>query len=331
MAGLPSLNLRSLIVGTMLTKTKSVTAAVVAAGGTGYQVGDLIILPNHVHLTVDTVTTGAVATVSITNAGSIYAGVDDPVNPVASETSVGSGTGSTFNLTWSENAVFGDIGTATPDVPVAIGTLAQAEAKFGQGSELHRMFKSFFQNNFANEVWAGPVAEPAGATAATGTIKVLTPPTEAGTIHLYIGGQHVPVNIGGTDLKEEVALAIIDAIIAHDDLPVEPDIGTTNDEVTLTCTFKGINGNEIRVESNYYGQIGGEVTVPGLTLEYPATGFLTGGSGTPEFDNLITNMGEQEFEYVAMPYCDSTSLGAWEEEYGFSDQGRWGHQGSLAA
>ena len=324
MAGLPSLNLRSLLVGTMLTKTKSVTTAVVASGGTGYAVNDLVILPDHVHLKVLTVTTGAVATVGIENPGALYLGVDDPVNPVMSETATGAGQGASFNLTWTENVVFGDIGTATPDVPVAIGTLQQAEAKFGQGSELHRMFKVFFQNNFANEVWAGPVAEAPGATAATGTLKVLTAPTEAGTIHLYIGGQHVPVNVGGTDLKEEVALAIIDAIIAHDDLPVEPDTGATNDEVLLTCTFKGVGGNDIRVESNYFGQIGGEVSVPGCTLEYPATGFLTGGSGTPEFDNLITNMGEQEFEYVAMPYTDSTSLGAWEQEYGFSDIGRWG-------
>ena len=35
-------------------------------------------------------------------------------------------------------------------------------------------------------------------------------------------------------------------------------------------------------------------------------------------------MGEQEFEYVALPYTDSTSLLAWEEEYGFGDNGRWG-------
>jgi phage tail sheath gpL-like len=83
-------------------------------------------------------------------------------------------------------------GTALPNVPVAIGTLAQAEAKFGIGSELARMFKIFYKNNFANEVWAGPVAEPVGAAAATGTIVVTTAPTEAGTIHLYIGGEHVP-------------------------------------------------------------------------------------------------------------------------------------------
>ena len=155
-------------------------------------------------------------------------------------------------------------GIGVPDRPVAVGTLAQAEAKFGIGSELYRMFKIFFRNNFANEVWAGPVAEPIGATAASGTIVVTTPPTEAGTIHLYIGGQHVPINISGSDTKAEVATAIEDAIMAHEDLPVEAVVGTGpspgDETVTLTCMFKGVNGNDIRVETNYFGQIGGEIS-----------------------------------------------------------------------
>src|SRR5262249_16776424 len=29
-------------------------------------------------------------------------------------------------------------------------------------------------------------------------------------------------------------------------------------------------------------------------------------------------------EYVSLPYTDSNSLNAWETEYGFSDDGRWG-------
>ena len=67
----------------------------------------------------------------------------------------------------------------------------------------------------------------------------------------------------------------------------------------------------------------------GLTLTLPATGILTGGTGVPEFDDAIANLGEQEFEYVAMPFTDSTSLMAWELEYGFSDDGRWGWKRQL--
>lgn len=213
-------------------------------------------------------------------------------------------------------------GNATKDVPIAIGSQAQADDKFGQGSELARMFRAYFANNFANEVWGGPVAEPVASVAAFGTLTVTTPPTEAGTLHLYIGGQHVAINIGGTDTPTQVAAAIASAINLNDDLPVTATAALG--VVTLTCTFKGVNGNDIRIEQNYFDVIGGERPVTGLVLTFPATGFLTGGVGVPTFTNLINAMGEQAFEYVALPYADSTSLLAWEQEFGFNDNGRWG-------
>jgi phage tail sheath gpL-like len=218
-------------------------------------------------------------------------------------------------------------GSATPDVPIAIGSQAQADAAYGQGSELSRMFRAYFAANFANEVWGLGVSEPTTPTPATGTIAVTTPPTDAGTIHLYIAGDHIPVNVGATDTAAEVATAIADAINAVFDLPVTATVATSS--VTLTCLWGGVSGNEITVSVNYYGTIGGEITPPGLVLTLPLTGMLSGGVGTPDFTTAISNMGEQPFEYVAMPYTDSSSLFAWEEEYGFTDTGRWGWQRQL--
>jgi phage tail sheath gpL-like len=307
-------------------------------------------------------------------------------------------------------------GAADVNVPVAIGTLAQAQDKFGAGSELAQMFGAYFQNNFANEVWAGPVMQDVGAAPATGTIKVKTSQTEAGTIHLYIAGHHVGINIGATDTPAEVATSIATMINGYDQthdhsLPVTA-VATT-DTVTLTATFDGVNGNDIRVELSYFGNIGGERPVTDLVLDMPGVGaiqahgplvggsaytpgsyhnvpmtggtgtgaranivvsvggavtnvsfvsygagytvgdslsataaniggtgtgfsttvttiftssFLSGGVGVPTFDNLIIAMGEQEFEYIAVPYTDSTSLLAWDQEMGFSDSGRWGWQ-----
>ena len=111
-------------------------------------------------------------------------------------------------------------GTATADVALAIGSQAQADAAFGQGSELSRSFKAFFANNFANEVYGLPVKEPTGGTAASGVITVTTVPTDAGTIHLYIGGEHVPVNVASSDTVDQIATAIADAVNALEDLPV---------------------------------------------------------------------------------------------------------------
>ena len=213
-------------------------------------------------------------------------------------------------------------GSATPNIPIAIGSQAQADAAFGQGSELSRMFIAYFANNFANMVYGLPVTPPSGAVAATGEITITTPPTEAGTIALYIGGENVPVDIAPSDTATEIAAAIVDAINLQPDLPVTAT--SAAGVVTLTCLWAGINGNDISVTTNYYGTIGGEVTPPGLVMTLPATGMLTGGSGVPNFANAIAALGEQNFEYVAIPYTDSESLMAWETEYGFTDVGRWG-------
>lgn len=215
-------------------------------------------------------------------------------------------------------------GAAPVDVPLAIGSQSQADQAFGPGSELARMFKAFFANNFANEVWGLPLAEPVAAAAATATIIVTTAPTEAGTLHLYIGGEPVPVNVGTTDTVDQIATAIAAAI--NNDVTLPVTAAAVTGTVTLTAVWSGLSGNEILVSTNYYGTIGGERMPPGLAVTLPATGFLTGGTGVPELDQAIINLGEQAFEYVAMPYTDSTSLFAWEQEYGFSDQGRWGWQ-----
>jgi phage tail sheath gpL-like len=218
-------------------------------------------------------------------------------------------------------------GSAPHDIAVPIGSQAQADAQFGEGSELSRMFKAFFANNFANEVWGLPLAEPASAASATGDITINAAPTQAGTIHLYVAGDYVPVNVLTTDTPTTIGAAIADAINAQTQLPVTAN--ATGGSVTMTSVFKSINANEINVCLNYYGSIGGQQTPVGLDITLPPSGFLTGGTGVPTFTAAITNLGEEPFEYVAMAYSDSNSLFEWDQEYGFTDQGRWGWEREL--
>ena len=215
-------------------------------------------------------------------------------------------------------------GVAVPDVAIPVGTQAQADKQFGQGSQLANMFAAFFRNNFANEVWAVPVIEPEAGTAATGTITVTVDPSghEAGTIDLYIAGQHVPVNIGATDTVNDINVAISAQINENFDLPVT-SVGAPT-VVTLTCNWLGTSGNDISMLDSYYGRMGSQELPTGITIAYSGLGMLSGGVGVPVFDTAIANLGERIFEYVAMPFTDSTSLLAWETEYGFTDTGRWG-------
>ena len=143
MAGLPSINLIALLTGIMLASYQSVETAVVASGGSGYTAGNTIDLGNGVVVTVDTVTAGAVATATLTDPGTIAADATPPANPVPQVSSSGGGTGATFTLTWQTTS-HPNAGTATPNVPVPVGSQAMADQFFGAGSELSRMFQAFY-------------------------------------------------------------------------------------------------------------------------------------------------------------------------------------------
>ena len=63
-------------------------------------------------------------------------------------------------------------GDAAESVPIPIATQSQADARYGQGSEMSRMFKAFFKGNFANEVWGVGCKAPSTGTKAVGVVKV---------------------------------------------------------------------------------------------------------------------------------------------------------------
>src|SRR5262252_4470505 len=149
-------------------------------------------------------------------------------------------------------------GVGTADIPVLCSRQMDADHLFGQGSHLACMMRAFFANNWANETWALPVKESVGSTQATGTITVSTPPTDAGTIDLFIAGYHVAVNVGATFTVNQVATAIHDAIMDPDmqvRLPITcatPAAAVCN----LSVKWGGTSGNDITLTANYYGRIG---------------------------------------------------------------------------
>jgi phage tail sheath gpL-like len=312
-------------------------------------------------------------------------------------------------------------GTAEMNITIPIGSQAMSSQFFGAGSEIDRMFKAYYANNFANEVWGLPVPASVNSEKATGEIKITSPCTAAGTIALYISGEHVPTNIATTDTTDDIANAIVDSInnwfgigtIGNaTSLPVTATMtpavasasqainaatwsntptgqatytttaphnftvgeqvqitgitpasyngtfvaqtGTTGStivvpmlnnpgtygsggsaagpptapsQVNLLCNWAGISGNDIPMMLNYYGSRGGDVTPVGLGITVDP--FLTGGTGTPDFTTALNSLGNEPYEYVCMPYTDSDSLFVWEQEYGFSDTGRWGWERQL--
>lgn len=96
----PLLNATPSIAGALYTATTAVSAAV-AAGGTGYTVGDTLILVGGTFTTaatfnVDAETAGVITAVSLVSAGNYTATPADPVS-----TTGGTGSGATLNVTFT--------------------------------------------------------------------------------------------------------------------------------------------------------------------------------------------------------------------------------------
>jgi len=66
---------------------------------TGYAVGDHVVFANGVEIAVETVTTGAIATYSVTNAGSVPAGETAPTGAMSQTSTTGAGTGAKLTPT----------------------------------------------------------------------------------------------------------------------------------------------------------------------------------------------------------------------------------------
>jgi phage tail sheath gpL-like len=213
-------------------------------------------------------------------------------------------------------------GTAVADAIVAVGDQLTADTLFGAGSPLARMFKKFFNINRGTPIRCLPITPPSSGTAATGTVSVSAAPTAAGTLAFYIAGQKISVGVSASDTTANVATKINTAIGLVADLPVTCSVSTST--LTLTSKWKGITGNDIRVEDSILGPNGGEVLPTGLAFTYPANNILSGGAGVPDWTAAIAAVGDSPFEYVGLGHTDSNSLAVWGAEYGFADSGRWG-------
>lgn len=212
-------------------------------------------------------------------------------------------------------------GTAVVNTPYLVSTTDQAKTLFGTGSMLARMHALYRLQDSFGEVWCIAVADAGAGVQATGTITVTGPATAAGAINLYIGGQKVSVAVGASDAANTIAASINAAINAATDLPVTSTVATN--VVTLTCRWKGATGNDITILDSFRGFAGGETIPAGVSLAYTGSGLLTGGATNPTLaGNVITAMGDDEYDYVIHPYTDSTSLDTFQTEYNDS-VGRW--------
>ena len=191
-------------------------------------------------------------------------------------------------------------GSATVAVPQRITRGDQGAALFGAGSVLADMCAAFRAANTTSDVYAIALADPAGGTAAAGSLVLTGSPTAAGTLAVYIAGQRVAVNVAAGATVADIATALRAAITAKADLPVTA--GGSAGTVSLTAKHLGVVGNSIDLRLN---RLAGEATPTGLAVALTAP---TGGAGAPDIATILTAIAAEWFTDIACAWTDSANL-----------------------
>ncbi|MGZ6199186.1 MAG: hypothetical protein ACXWNL_16240 [Vulcanimicrobiaceae bacterium] len=191
-------------------------------------------------------------------------------------------------------------GTAVVEVPILVSQ--NEDGLFGAGSMLASMYKMARAQAPFQEIWAVPLADTVGATAATGSVTFAAP-TYATSIVLYVGGYRVTFPVNELMTNADTAAAAVAAINACPGVVALAAVdGTTSSKVNVTALNKGTLGNSIRIETKLYMD-DGDAADQFCTIVQP-----TGGAGDPLLDNTIAALGDGQWDWIVMPYCQDALL-----------------------
>lgn len=199
---------------------------------------------------------------------------------------------------------------------VLVPSVSLAKSIGGQGSMLAAMYEIWRRADPVGEVWCLPL-KAANGVAAKGTVTLTGAATESGLLSLYIGGVRVQATVTAAATDDQAASALAVQVNAKADLPVTA--AAAGAVVTLTCKWKGESGNDIAVQMNRLGKTNGEFTPAGLTVAVTA---MASGAGTPDQVDALAALGDEPFEFICLPWTDTTTLDAWKLAMDDS-AGRW--------
>lgn len=209
-------------------------------------------------------------------------------------------------------------GSAQANVPVIFD--GDAQALGGAGSMIAEMALWARQNHPFGEIWILPVADPAG-NAATQTVTISNGiEGKSGSLQLYIGGEKIEIAVAATDTDDDVATNLAAAINQgyfkfNRALSFPVSASAATNVVTLTARHVGLLGNKIAVDKDLVGD-------EGALQQYVTIAAGTAGTGTPALGTALAALGDIEFDYIASPYSDTTSLDTIKDFLG-NVSGRW--------
>ena len=205
------------------------------------------------------------------------------------------------------------------DTPIPVLNSTDVGNRCGFGFPISYVARWFEKGSNGIEMWICPQAQAGGGTAATGSIDFgLSTATVSGTVHLYIGGEYVPVNVSKGATATNIATATAAAINANKHLPVTASAAST--VVTVTAKDASTFGNGVDISLNLGFK---QESVPGVAASI--TG-MSGGAGVPSLTTALANVGSgdnQNFEdftaFVHTYDVDTTALEAFSAYNGEGD------------
>ncbi len=187
---------------------------------------------------------------------------------------------------------------------------AKAEEFHGIGSQIAEMVRQYRKIDRLTELWTIALDEDAGGTASTGDIDFTGTATEDGELPIYIAGERFAVAVSTGDTAADIetaAVALIQGAGAqYSRLPVTVAADGVNDGVDVTCKWKGTTGDKIDLRVAYNE---GEKVPAGITVSITA---MSGGATDPAMSDVVTAIGQNQYDTIVTPYTDATSLTALE-------------------
>lgn len=188
-----------------------------------------------------------------------------------------------------------------PDSLVPMQTEADVIALFGQGSELHRMWRRVNKINKSTTVRAIAVTESAG-TQASATAVLATTATGNGSIRVWVGDEFVDTSVATGDVIATIGAAMAANINAKTHWAVTASFSVAT--LTITAKQKGPRGNDIRYQTAIIGSIG-------TTISTGATDTaLTGGATADSNASALATILPDRYFYIVSAADDATQLGA---------------------
>jgi phage tail sheath gpL-like len=229
--------------------------------------------------------------------------------------------------------LIGQVTTEQPDVIVTALSVSQVSALCGAGSHLAAMYAAYVLNDPTAQISILPLADAAGATAASGSIVITGPATGNGTLFLMISDIEVQVGVAAGQTASQIAANVVSALNAYQvnglTLPVLATVdGTDNYKVDLTANNKGTLGNRINISLNYHGLQGGEQLPAGVTVAITA---MSGGATDPVLTGLAAIIGDRPFRFILHPYSATGAMATFASLMSFvggrwdPTRGSWGH------